>query len=146
MKVIILQNIKELGQMGDVKQVKDGYARNFLIPNKLAIFANKENLSQIEALKKKRQEALSQEKQIMQAVAQKLNDLKLEIQAKADAKGTLYASIGEQEIIEQLKKSGIDLTPDFIRLSGPIKKLGDYKVSFEYDSDVKTEFSVIVSA
>lgn len=142
MKVILLENIKKLGQIGDIKEVRDGYGRNFLIPQKKALLATQEAMKRLDELKKKREELAKQELEKMKEIIKKLKEVKLEIKMKADEKGNIYASVDSERIAEELAKKDIKIDSDYIKLSEPIKKIGQYKILFEYNDEVKAEFEV----
>lgn len=149
-RIILTENVKGLGQMGDVKQVKNGYGRNFLLPNSKAILATEENLKKLDELKKKREEAAEQELEQMKRAAEKLKDLKIQIRAKADEKGHLYASVNPENIAVALKEQGIEIDANYIEIPhdveqpGKTKKLGEHQVLFKYNDKIKTEFTVEV--
>ena len=143
MKVILTENIKGLGQIGETLEVKNGYARNFLMPRHLAILATAENLKQIGELKKKKDIAVKDEIKIMKDVAEKLNNFRLLIEAKTSEKGHLYAAINSKNITDVLKGRGIEMNPNYILMSEPIKELGIHPVLFKY-YDIETSFEVEV--
>jgi len=145
MKIILIENIKGLGQIGETKEVSNGYARNFLVPRKLAIFATAENLKQIEELKKKKDLAVKDEIEKMKQVAEKLKELKLVLEMPGDEKGNLYVAVNPKKLSETLKEKGIDVFPEYILISEPIKKLGIHDALFKYyDVEAKFEIEVVV--
>ena len=132
MKVIFLQDVEGTGRRGEIKNVADGYARNFLIPNRKAEFASPEAIKRAE-LRKGLEEA---EKQIQEILAQKsfqmLKDAKVVIKAKTNEKGRLFQQIHLPEIAEALKEqTKIDLGPEFLKTEKPIKEIGEHKISVE---------------
>lgn len=143
MKVILTENIKGLGQIGDALEVKHGYARNFLIPKKLAILATVENLKQVGELKKQKTLTIQQEIEKMKEVAEKLKDRRLIIETNTDEKGNLYAAITPKKIGESLEKRGIEINSDYIEIFSQIKKVGIHQALFKY-YDVETRFEVEV--
>ncbi len=143
MKIILTENVKGLGQIGETLEVKHGYARNFLIPKNLAILATQDNLKQIDELKKKKTLSIQQEIEKMKEIADKLKDFKLMIEAKADEKGNLFAKINSFNITEALKNQGIEVKPELILISEPIKKIGSHNILFKY-YDAETSFEVEV--
>ena len=117
MKVILLKNVDKLGRAGEAAEVKDGYARNFLIPQKLAQPATAAALAQAE---KKKQEVEAQaEKELFSAesAAEKLQSMALNIKAKANEEGKLFAAITPQKIVEELKKKGVNVHKDKILIA-----------------------------
>lgn len=143
MKIILTENIKGLGQIGETREVKNGYARNFLVPRNLAILATAENLNKVEELKKKKGIQVKQEIEKMKQVAEKLKEFRLVIETKADEKEHLYASVNPQKLSEALRERGIEVYPEYILVSEPIKKLGVHSALFKY-YDVEAKFEVEV--
>ena len=141
MKVILTENIKGLGEIGETKEVKDGYGRNFLMPRKLAILATAGNLKQIDELKKQKNLAAKQEMETMKEMAEKINGSRQVIEAKADEKGHLYAALNQKKISGILKERGIGINPDYILVNEPIKKLGIHQVLFKY-YDIEAKFEI----
>ncbi|HOZ36881.1 MAG TPA: 50S ribosomal protein L9 [bacterium] len=129
MEVILLKDIKALGRSGEVKNVSDGYAINFLIPQHLATVATEEKLLVLRSQKIKT-EKLSQERLTKeQELAVRLENLHLEIQAKASASGTLFAGIGPEEITQALKaQRQLFVEPRQIKLKKHLKETGNYQV------------------
>lgn len=143
MKIILTENIKGMGQIGETLEVKNGYARNFLVPRKLAILATAENLKKIDKLKRLKNLEIQQEIERMKEVAGKLKDYRLIIEAKTDEKGHLFAGINSKKIIEVLKGQRIVIKPEFILIGEPIKKIGIHNALFKY-YDVETPFEIEV--
>jgi len=150
MKVIILQNIKGIGQIGDVKSVSDGYARNFLFPKKLAKLATDTALKEVDSLKKKQEAIQGLEKENTNKLAEQLKDVVLEFTRKATKTGKIYSAVTKEDIAEILtKKSGLTVEPNSINLEGHegdhIKQLGEHIVKVELAPDVTAEVKVKVS-
>ena len=143
MRVILVENIKGLGQIGETLKVKSGYARNFLMPRKLAIPATAENLKRAGELKEKKDLAVQEEFGRIKQVAENLRNFKLIIETKTDEKGNLYAAINSKTIGGILKGRGIEINPDCILISEPIKKLGLHPVLFKF-YDIETPFEIEV--
>ena len=141
MKIILTENIKGLGQIGETKEVSNGYARNFLVPKKLAILATAENLKEIDELKKKKALTIQEELQKMKEVADRLKDYRLIIETKADEKGNLYAAIMPKKIGEALRERGIEVNPDYLEIFNIIKKVGVHQALFKY-YDIEAKFEV----
>lgn len=144
MKVILTENIKGLGQIGETLEVKNGYARNFLVPRRLAILATAENLKRIGELKEKKTLAIKEELEKMKQVAGKLKEVKLILEMPGDEKGNLYAAVNPKKLSEALKEKGIEIQSDYILISEPIKKLGIHGALFKY-YDVEAKFEVEVA-
>lgn len=144
MKIILIENIRELGQIGDIKEVSSGYARNFLMPKNLGILATKENLKRVGELKEKKAISVKQEIEKMKQASSNLKDLRLIIESKADEKGHLYAAINSKKISDTLKEKGIEINSDYILIAEPIKKTGAHSVLFKcYDIETLFEVEVI---
>ncbi|MGQ9621996.1 MAG: 50S ribosomal protein L9 [Candidatus Caldatribacteriaceae bacterium] len=129
MKVILLKDVENLGKEGDVVEVRRGYARNFLFPKKLAVEATSGNISQIEALRRRR--AMREQKELEEARAlnTRLDNLVLEFSKKAGETGKLYGSLTSKEIAERISKElGREFDRKYIELEEPIKDVGEHKV------------------
>jgi len=142
MKIILLQNIKGLGLIGDLKDVRDGYARNFLLPKKLVLPATEENLKKIDDLKKQRDVLVEKEKENAQVLVERLKELNLVIHSKSNDEGTLYAGIDQKKVAEELKRNGIIVDQDYIKLTDHLKNLGEHLVIFQYSPEIQTEFKI----
>ncbi len=127
MRIILLKPVKNLGQAGEIKEVSDGYARNFLIPQGLADMVTKHSLSVMEAQKRKREKLKKQAEAVKVKLARKINGQEFTIKAKADKKGTLYSKLDAKAIARELNEQGVNVEATEIDLSEPIKKIGEYK-------------------
>jgi large subunit ribosomal protein L9 len=129
MKVILTTNIKKLGKIGDLVDVKNGYARNFLFPNNMALRDSKKNLEYYnnikEEIKNKEEKKLEEAKNIIE----KIKNLKVEFSREADEKDQLYGSISKKEILNQLKENEIFIHSEDIEMKNPIRTLGDHEIS-----------------
>jgi large subunit ribosomal protein L9 len=144
MKVIFLKEVKGKGKLGEIKEVSEGYARNYLFPNKLAVEANKGNLKQLEA--KKQGEQKQAEKEIEEAVALKgkLENLEVKLEAKAGEGGRLFGSITSKQIVEALKKNKINIDKRKLELDDPIRTLGYTNVPVKLHPKVTATLKVHV--
>jgi len=146
MKVILLQDIEDLGKKYEIKDVKDGYARNFLLPGKLVKAATKQALKwladQKEVIEKEVEEDLKKE----QALASSLDGSELNIIVKVGDEGQLFESINSQKIAEKLKESGFEIKKSQIKLENPIKELGEFPVSISLAHNLEAEVKVIITA
>lgn len=146
MKIILLQDVETLGKKYEVKDVKDGYARNFLLPQKLARAATKQALKwltdQKEIIEKEAEEDLKK----AQELASKLDGLELNISVKVGDEGQLFESINSQKISEKIKELGFEVKKSHIKLAEPIKELGEFPVQINLEHNLETEIKVIVSA
>ena len=145
MKVILLQDIEGLGKKYEIKEVKNGHARNFLIPKKMVRAATKQALKwladQKEVIKKEAGEDLKKE----QALASELNGAELNIAVKVGDEGQLFESINSQKIVEKLKEMGFEIKKSQIKLENPIKELGEFPVSIILDHNLEAEIKVIIT-
>ena len=133
MKVIFQQDVRGQGKKGELKEVSDGYARNYLLPRNLAVEANKDNLNAL-ALKEKAKKAQeAKEKAAAMENAQRLRDIVTTIRAKAGANGKLFGAVTSQEIAEALKEQhGIEVEKQKLVQSEPIKSFGSYEVKCKF--------------
>ena len=147
MKVILLDKIIRLGDIGDVVNVKSGFARNFLIPQKKAMFANDENIKIVEA-KKAELAAESEDLKVKaQAAADSVSGKEIVIKVSVSEEGTMYGSIGTREIEEACQQADIQIDKSQIQLpEGPIKAIGEHSVSISFHQEVSTEITVKVES
>ena len=147
MKVILLDKIIRLGDIGDVVNVKSGFARNFLIPQKKAMFANDENIKIVEA-KKAELAAESEDLKVKaQAAADLVSGKEIVIKVSVSEEGTMYGSIGTREIEEACQQADIQIDKSQIQLpEGPIKEIGEHSVSISFHQEVSTEIIVKVES
>lgn len=145
MKVILLQDVEKVGKKFEVKEVKDGYARNFLIPKNLAKPATKEAMEwvnvQQEIAEKKAEESLAK----IQEVASAVDDLEVILPVKVGDEGQLFESITVQKIAEKLKEMGFVVKKSQIELDDSIKELGEFPVKVKFDHNLEAEIKLIVT-
>ncbi len=146
MKVVLLEDIESLGLAGDIKEVKDGYARNFLFPKKLALQATKENVKIIEEKRNSIVKRTQKRLQIEQTKKEQLDGLAIDIKAKAGEAGKLFGSIGANDIYIALKEKQIEVDKKSIRILEPIKQTGEYEVTIALFRDIKATIKVAVQA
>lgn len=144
MKVILKEDVKNLGVAGTVVNVADGYARNFLIPKNLAVEASTKNIKVLEQERKKIEEASKRAKEKAQELSSRLSNLTVQIMAKAGEEGKLFGSITNADISEALKKEGFDIDRKKIILEEPIKRLGVYTVNVKVYQDIIVPVNVNV--
>lgn len=143
MKVIFLTNIKGVAQIGDIKEVADGYARNFLLPGKLAQPATAKAVKLAETLKIKRETELAKQKERGLALAEKLANLKLEIKKEANEQGHFYGSVSAKDVVWALTQQGVnEILPEQINLPVNLKKIGEYEIEIEFHPEVKSKLKV----
>jgi len=144
MKVILLQDLKELGKEGDAVKVKDGYARNYLFPRKLATPHNAQTLKSQEVKKKKTELLLKKEKAKAEELAKTLSQLSLTISMESGAEDKLFGSITPENIFQALNQEGIHIDKKSITIAEPINKLGVYNVEVKLHPGVKQSLRVWV--
>jgi large subunit ribosomal protein L9 len=146
MKLLLKENIENLGKKGDIVDVSPGYGRNFLVPKKMAVQITPSNRKMIEIEQKSLLKGLEKEIQSHQAVIDRLNQVNLEFTRKADEKETLFGSVNATDIKEALDKKGFDFEKRRIILDEPIKKLGEYKIPVKVFQEYQGEITVQVKA
>lgn len=145
MKVILLEDVENVGKKYEVKEIKDGYARNFLIPNKLVKLANKSNLKWLESKKGEIEKDAEEDLKKSQELASKLDDLEVTISVKVGSEGQLFESINNVKIAEKLKEMGYDVKKSQVVLSKPIKELGEFSAKVSLDHNLESDITVIIS-
>ena len=146
MKVILKQDVKGLGREGDLKEVKDGYARNFLLPNGKAVVADKGAVANWERHRDQRDERDRTVRADAEATAERLRELKIEVSVKAGERGRLFGAVTSHQIADLINRSGVELDRHALHLREPIKALGDYKIDVRLMPGVETTVSVSVVA
>jgi large subunit ribosomal protein L9 len=145
MQVILLEKIANVGNLGDVVKVKDGYARNFLIPSGKAKRATPENLQAIEARRADLEKAAGDRLAAAQKVAEQLEGTTLRIVQKAGVDGRLFGSVTNVDIVDALKSQGIEIEKAMVRMpSGPLKQVGEHPVSVALLTEVAAHITVHV--
>ncbi len=144
MQVILRQDIPELGHRGDVVSVKDGYARNYLLPRKLAMAATPGNLKQVADMKAATARHVAKEKSVAEALATQLAAVVLSFPAKAGESDQLFGSVTAMDIAEALAARGFDLDRRKVLLEEPIKTLGDYQIPVRLHREVTADVKVSV--
>lgn len=145
MQIVLLERIAKLGQMGDIVKVKDGYARNFLLPQGKALRANKANLAQFEGQRSQLEAQNLERKQEAESVKAKMDGTSVIVIRQSGDTGQLYGSVNTRDIAAALKADGFSLDRNQIILNSPIKTLGIYTLSVNLHPEVTTEISVNVA-
>ncbi len=148
MKVVLLENLKKLGSIGDIIDVKRGYARNFLISNKKAIYASKENIKEVEKIKSNLKEKDEEKKKIAKEIFLKLNEKEFKIEKLSTENKELYGSVKPSEISKKINHQlNIEIKPQNIQLKQEIKSLGDFEAKVELHSEIEATIKLkIISA
>ena len=145
MKVILIKDVEKIGKKFDVKDVADGYARNFLFPNELAKVATEEALAWVAMQKEIGEQREEEELKEIQEVASKLDDLEVTFPMKVGDEGQLFESINEQKIADRLKELGYTVKKDQVQLEEPIKELGETTVKITLDHNLEAEIRLIIT-
>src|SRR5262249_38262404 len=145
MQIILLEKIANVGNLGDVVKVKNGFARNYLIPQGKAKRATPENLKAIEEKRAELEAAAGARQVAAQAVAEKLEGQNVRITKKAGVDGRLFGSVTNVDIVEALKAQGIEIEKAMVRMpEGPLKHVGEFPISIAPHTDVVAHISVTV--
>ena len=147
MKVILLENVKRIGSIGEVIDVKRGFARNFLIANKKALYASKENIKEVEKIKTELSKKDNEKKKEASQVAEKINGKEYSVKKLSTENKELYGSVKPTEISKLiLEANKIDIKPSMIQPVEEIKALGKFKVKISLHSEVDAEIVINVSS
>ena len=145
MKVILLENIRKIGSIGEVIDVKRGFARNFLIANKKALYASKENIKEVEKIKNELSKKDLEKKKVAKDIFDKIKLKEYVIKKLSTENKELYGSVKPTEISKLIKdKDGIEIAPSMIQLMDDIKSLGEFKVNINLHSEVQAEIKIKV--
>jgi len=147
MQIILLEKVVNLGDLGDVVKVKDGYARNFLIPQRMAKRATPAAMAEFDARRAELEKAAAEKLAAAQAVADKMNGTAVSVARKAGMDGRLFGSVGNADIADALKAAGFDVDKSAIRLpDGPLKSIGEFPIDVALHTDVLANINVAVVA
>lgn len=148
MEVILLDKISHLGGLGDKVKVRNGYGRNYLIPQKKAVMATKENLEKFEAQRAELEAKIAAELQTAEDRAAKLNELgSVTVTAKAGDEGKLFGSIGTRDIADALTAAGCEVHKSEVRLpEGVLRSVGEYEITLQLHADVKSVIKLVIAA
>ena len=147
MKVILLENIRKIGSIGEVIDVKRGFARNYLIANKKALYASKENIKEVEKIKNELNKKDQEKKKLAKEISEKIKNKEYEVKKLSTENNELYGSVKPTEISKIiLEKDKIDIKPSMIQLVDDIKSLGDFKVNINLHSEIQTQIKIKVIA
>ena len=145
MKVILLENIRKIGSIGEVIEVKRGFARNFLIANKKALYASKENIKEVEKIKSELNKKDQEKKKAAKEIFDKIKSKAYTIKKLSTENKELYGSVKPTEISKIIKDNDkIEIKPSMIQLMDDIKSLGEFRVNINLHSDVQAEIKINV--
>ncbi len=146
MKVILMTDVPALGHRGETREVANGYARNFLLPRKLAVPATEANLKNVEHLKRQRVKEEHRALEAAKATAARIDGLTLARKERASEDGRLYGSVSVQDVVEFLERHEVTVEKRRVQLDEPIKAIGEYKVPVRLHGDVTGTLTVSVTA
>jgi large subunit ribosomal protein L9 len=146
MKVLLCEDVKELGWFGDVIEVSTGYARNYLLPQGLAIVPTEGNLRSLAKEAAKRTEQRKLEREQLQEAATAVEGAEAVVAAKANEQGVLFGSVGAHEIAENLRAQGFKVADEMVWLAEHIKQVGTHKVTLKFDKDLTATVNVVIVA
>ena len=147
MKVILLENIRKVGSIGEIIDVKRGFARNFLISKKKALFASKENIKEVQKIKQELGKKDLDKKKEAKSIQEKIQNKEFEIKKLSTENNELYGSVKPTEISKIIKKNqDVEINPSLIQPSQEIKSLGNFKVLVNLHSEIQTEIVIKVSS
>lgn len=147
MQIILLEKVVNLGNLGEVVKVKDGYARNYLIPKRMAKRATPAAMAEFEARRAELEKIAAEKLVAAQGVAEKMAGLSVTVNRKAGMDGRLFGSVGNADIADALKLAGFDLDKSAVRLpEGPLKVIGEFPIDVALHTDVLANITVVVAA
>ena len=147
MKIILLENVRKIGSIGEIIEVKRGFARNYLISKKKALFASKENIREVEKIKSELNKKDQDKKKIAKEIDDKLKNREFEIKKLSTENKELYGSVKPTEISKILKDvENVDINPSLIQLSKEIKSLGTFEVILNLHSEIQSQIKIKVVA
>ena len=144
MKVILKEDVQNLGLQGDVVEVKPGYARNYLIPQKLAILFTKQQKKSIEEAQRVEERKLEREKDQLESVLKQVEDLSLSLKMQSEEDSKLFGSVTKLDIVKLLEENGITIDKKYVDLSSPIKTLGEHQVNIVFTKEMSASFTLTV--
>ncbi len=144
MKVILLKDVENVGKMGDIKEVKDGFARNYLLPKGFALEATRSNLRTFKVLQEQQKNKREKEKNRALKLKEKIEKFKLKIKAKSGEEGKLFGAISSIDILNGLKEQGIEVKKGMIHMEDAIRSLGVHEVEMRLHPEVKAILKVEV--
>ena len=144
MKVILKEDVQNLGQQGDVVEVKPGYARNYLMPQKLAILFTKQQKKSIEEAQRVEERKLEREKDQLESVLKQVEDLSLSLKMQSEEDSKLFGSVTKLDIVKLLEENDITIDKKYVDLSSPIKTLGEHKVNIMFTKEMSASFTLTV--
>ncbi len=143
-KLLLVENVENLGIVGDVVEVKPGYARNYLIPMRLADQPTEGNMRRIEDKRKEVERMLREQREQREKLIEQLEGVELTLERSANAQGVLFGSVTQHDIAETLREMGFAIKERDVRIGEPLKQLDSYQIPIQLDDDLRTEIKVWV--
>lgn len=144
MKVILLKDIENIGKKYEIKDVKDGYAKNFLLPQDLVKLATKDAIKWVESQKEVMEKEAEEELKKIQELASEVDGIEVSVPMKVGKDGQLFESVNSAKIVEKLKEMGYEVKKSKINLAKPIKEMGEFPVKINLDHNLEVEIRVLV--
>lgn len=144
MKVVLLKSIPKLGQAGDIKDVSDGYARNYLLPNQLAVLVTNQRLAELQSSKLQKESQSRKVLLSMERARQMLNGKRFEFNVKSNPQGTLFAGVTASCISDILKGEEYDIKPTMVDLPHPLKYIGDHEVVIDFGDQKRAVITISI--
>lgn len=145
MKVILKKDLRTLGKAGDIKQVKDGYARNYLLPLGIAELATQGAIKSWKSAQEKMKKKRDQENKALSAIAEKISSITLSFSRKVNEEGQMFGSVAKSDILKSLKAADIQISKEMLDMPSSIKAVGNYEISIHLNSDVSAKIKVSVT-
>ena len=147
MQIILMEKVVNVGVLGDIVKVKDGYARNFLIPQGKAKRATEKNIADLASRRAELEKAANDKHAVQAALGEKLNGVELKMAQKAGVDGRLFGSVSNIDIAEALRAQGYEITKAMVQMpTGPIKAIGESAIKLQLHTDVVSEIKVVIIA
>ena len=144
MKIILKEDVHNLGQQGDVVEVKAGYARNYLMPKKLAVLFTQQQKKSFEELSRVEKRKIERQKDNLESVLKELKGLNLSLKMKSEEGEKLFGSVTKIDIANLLEENGINIDKKYISLSSPIKTLGEHKIDIVFTSELSGSVNLLI--
>lgn len=144
MKIILLKDVENIGKKNDIKKVADGYARNLLIPEKLAIPATEKAIKELVIQQETEARKAEEELKVVEEIVSQIDGLEIEVPAKADESGKLFGSINDVKISQLFKDRGFNIKKSQIKIPQPIKEIGEYPLIISFDHGLEAEIKLII--
>lgn len=145
MKIILKKDYPHLGKEGDIKEVADGYARNFLIPKGIAIPATEGTIRAIETSKERRLKKLEQKRKSLQELAERISQIKLSFSKPKNEDGKMFGSVTKAEVLKSLKSANIDIDKSQLDMPASIKEFGSFDIKVKLSMDIEASFKLDIT-